>query len=289
MDTKDIRSFIECYETRSINMAAKSLFITPQGLGKILDRLEHEIKLPLFDRTAKGLVPTDAGVLFYEKSLKLLEYMNEIEAGINSLRRTNKQLRIGYSCGLLRIRRTKAIKDFERNHPELEISWEEGINSNIKEKLMNKQLDIGFVIGRMPTKDMVEREIFSKKVCAIVNKDNPLYKKDAILVKDLKGEQLITLNENYQLYSNLLASCEREGFYPNVRIKTMESSMIYQLASDRLGLGIDADIHGKEFVKEGLRLIPIEDFIPWTGYLVYGREKEKDEVLQQFLKTVPTF
>ena len=62
MDTKDIRSFMECFETRSINKAAKSLYITPQGLGKILDRLEQEIKMPLFERTAKGLIPTEAGV-----------------------------------------------------------------------------------------------------------------------------------------------------------------------------------------------------------------------------------
>ena len=48
MDIKDIRSFMECYETRSINKAAKSLFISPQGLGKILDRLESELHVQFF-------------------------------------------------------------------------------------------------------------------------------------------------------------------------------------------------------------------------------------------------
>ncbi|CBK74932.1 Transcriptional regulator [Butyrivibrio fibrisolvens 16/4] len=73
MDVKDIRSFMECYETRSINKAAKSLYISPQGLGKLLDRLEHELRIQLFDRTKQGLVPTEAGVFYTIKARSLSE------------------------------------------------------------------------------------------------------------------------------------------------------------------------------------------------------------------------
>ncbi|MCR5544994.1 MAG: LysR family transcriptional regulator, partial [Lachnospiraceae bacterium] len=65
MEIKDSNSIMECYETRSIIKAAKSLYITPQGLGKILDRLEQEAKVKLFERTKQGLIPTEAGVFFY--------------------------------------------------------------------------------------------------------------------------------------------------------------------------------------------------------------------------------
>ena len=90
MDVKDIHSFMECYETRSINKAAKSLYISPQGLGKLLDRLEHEFRVTLFERTKQGLIPTDAGVFLYDKSQKLLSDMQEIEQGLELIRNKKK-------------------------------------------------------------------------------------------------------------------------------------------------------------------------------------------------------
>ena len=49
MDTKDLRCFRLVYEERSINQAARHLFITPQGLSRIISRLEEELHTLLFE------------------------------------------------------------------------------------------------------------------------------------------------------------------------------------------------------------------------------------------------
>ena len=49
MDTKDLRCFRLVYEERSINQAARHLFITPQGLSRIISRLEEELHTILFE------------------------------------------------------------------------------------------------------------------------------------------------------------------------------------------------------------------------------------------------
>lgn len=36
MNTKDLRAFLTIYELKSITKAAQKLFITPQGLSKVL-------------------------------------------------------------------------------------------------------------------------------------------------------------------------------------------------------------------------------------------------------------
>ena len=58
MDTKDIRCFCRVYEERGINQAAKQLFITPQGLSRIITKLEAELQTTLFERSVRGLCPT---------------------------------------------------------------------------------------------------------------------------------------------------------------------------------------------------------------------------------------
>ncbi len=283
MEIKDIRSFTECYETRSINKAAKALFITPQGLGKILDRLEHELQIKLFDRTKQGLVPTEAGVFFYEKSLKLLADTQELEQGLEAIRKKTNVFNVGYSCGLIRLLPMKKIEQFQSGLRNTELNLEEGSNLDIKSKLINGQFDVALVIGRVAAAGFVEKEIASKSMCAVVPKGHPFYERESLRIVDLQDQQLISLNEKYQSYSNLLNSCEREGFYPDVRIKTMEAAMIYEFVNEGLGIGIDVDIHNRESIYTDIRLVPIEDGISWNVYLAYSNEKTKDRSIQQFL------
>ncbi len=115
MDVKDIRAFMGCYETRSINKAAKSLYISPQGLGKILDRVEQELEVSLFERTKQGLVPTEAGVFFYEKSMKLIEDTQELEQGLEKIRRKNDVFNVGYSCGAIHVVSMKRLENLRKS------------------------------------------------------------------------------------------------------------------------------------------------------------------------------
>lgn len=285
MDVKDIHSFMECYETRSINKAAKSLYISPQGLGKLLDRLEHELRAPLFDRTKQGLIPTEAGVFLYDKSQKLLTDMQEIEQGLELIRNKKKTFHIGYSCGLIRMLPMKKMEAFQAAFTGNDIIWDEGSNQDVKDRLVKGQLDIALVIGRVAATDFVEKEVSSKQMCAIVPSNHSLYDKDSIQIRDLKDEQLITLNEKYQSYTNLLNTCEREGFYPNIRAKTMEAAMIYEFVSEGLGIGIDVDIHSKDSLSEKFKLIPITDGIPWSVYVAYRNSNQNNPLIKCFLDT----
>ena len=286
MDIKDIRSFMECYETRSINKAAKSLFISPQGLGKILDRLEHELQICLFERTKQGLVPTEAGIFFYEKSIKLLVDTQELEQGLEKIRRKNDVFNVGYSCGLIRLLSMKKLEELRDSFNNTQLILEEGSNPDIKNKIINGQLDIALVIGRVAANGFVEKELASKTMCAVVPRGHRLFDREIIKLTELKDEQLITLNEKYQSFYNLVNSCEREGFYPNIRVKTMEAAMIYEFVVEGLGIGIDVDIHSKNSISDNVKLIPIENGVPWIVYMVYKEDKATSPYIKQFLDTI---
>ena len=287
MDTKDFNSIMECYETRSINKAAKTLYITPQGLGKLLDRVEHELQVKLFERTKQGLIPTEAGTFFYEKSQGIIARAHELEAGLEAIKSKQNVFKVGYSCGLIRMLPLVKIEQFQERLSNTKLILEEGPNDEIKSALTMGKVDVALVIGRTPGADFVEDELASKTMCAVVPKGHPLYSMTSLKIADLKDEQIICLNEKYQSYRNLLNSCEREGFYPNIRIKTMEASMIYEFVAEGLGIGIDVDIHHKErAISPDINLIPIEDAIPWSVYVVYRDSKTEDEQVQAFLEMI---
>ena len=65
----------------------------------------------------------------------------------------------------------------------------------------------------------------------------------------------------------------------------MESSLIYRFCKEKMGIGIDADIHHDQNLLEPLHKILIIDAIPWKISLVY-KEKIKNENLIRQLKRI---
>lgn len=72
MKIEHLRYFISVANTRSINQAAKELYISQQQLNNILTSLEEEMQLTLLIRTNKGVSLTEDGVEFAKYAEKIL-------------------------------------------------------------------------------------------------------------------------------------------------------------------------------------------------------------------------
>ncbi|WP_054740233.1 LysR family transcriptional regulator [Cellulosilyticum ruminicola] len=75
----DLKSFETVYEMRSINRAAKNLYIKPQGLGSIIRTLEKKLDITLFERNQHGVTPTAGAELLHKRSEGLIEQFEEIQ------------------------------------------------------------------------------------------------------------------------------------------------------------------------------------------------------------------
>ena len=109
---------------------------------------------------------------------------------------------------------------------------------------------------------------------ALVYSEHPYYDRKEISIEDLKQQKLISLNEKYFIYHSLNQRCQDFGFSPDIVIHTMESSLIYRFCKEKMGIGIDADIHHDPKLLESLHKVPIKDAIPWKISLVYKKRKK---------------
>ena len=66
MDTRYLTSFVKVAETGSISRAAFSLGLSQPSLSQQIMRVEGEVGLPLFRRTTRGVLLTDAGRIFLD-------------------------------------------------------------------------------------------------------------------------------------------------------------------------------------------------------------------------------
>lgn len=268
MDTKDLRSFRLVYEERSINQAAKHLFITPQGLSRTIQKLEDELHTKLFERTPLGMVPTKSGNYFYEHSQEILYKLEDFKMKMQQIDRTEQPFRIGFACGVLNILPLQKLKQLSADFPDILIQWEELENSAVSEKIVSGSLEAGFIIGTAPQADLTSISVYHSQMTALVYPGHPFYDMESLSIEDLKGEPLITLNQKYSSFHNLIQRCSDFGFAPDIVIRTMESSLIYRFCKEQAGIGIDADIHKSPELLGDLHRIPLRDAIPWRISLI---------------------
>lgn len=311
MDTKDIRFFMRVYEERSINRAAKQMFITPQGLSKIIHNLEEELEASLFERTSNGMNPTESGTYFYENSRLILDKIDETKIGIRQIRDRKRKLVMGFSCGVLNVFPLQKLEEYQYGssfqttcgggnaqgacgrqeckgeHAHIEVQWEEFSNQEVMDKVLKGSIDMGFVVGPVTEHGLWSRELFQKKMNAVVYEGHPFFHRESLSIRELQGEPLITLNEKYYSYHSLLQRCHDFGFTPSIVMKTMESKIIYRFCKRKMGLGIDVNIHQDDIAMEGLHLIELHDSIPWKISMVIRDDRKEEDAIGSIAELFP--
>lgn len=73
MKIEHLRYFAEVGQCSSLSMAARKLFVSPQGLSKALASIEAELGTKLVERHSNGVELTDEGCIFLEGARRMLE------------------------------------------------------------------------------------------------------------------------------------------------------------------------------------------------------------------------
>lgn len=79
MNTEYLRYILMIDNLKSINQAAKALYISQPTLSRILQTIESDMGIVIFERTKKGVTATYEGKIFIERIRKLVNELDQIE------------------------------------------------------------------------------------------------------------------------------------------------------------------------------------------------------------------
>ena len=182
----------------SFKNAAQSLFLTQPAVSLQIQNLEKQLKTNLFDRTKKQIELTEAGTLLLRYSNRILALCEESSRVLDDLSELQSgKLVIGASQTTGTYLMPKIIGLFQQKYPNINVQLNVDSTRKVAWHLMNRQVDIGVVGGKIPKELRKILEItpyVEDELALIVPPSHPYVKLECIKKEDLYDLKFISLN-----------------------------------------------------------------------------------------------
>ncbi len=237
MDITLFKEFIVTASSRSLNEAAKKLFISAPTLSRHLSELEKEVGSTLIQREGMNFLLTPAGEKFLENALALTKAFDETMAvSKDSVDRPSPIVTIG---GNLRMQVASIISmnaisylTYTRANvsPRIYDPHTHGPYTAYDDKdpiecLKNGATDVSLLIETDKAKDLfVTERIWSERFFVALPVDHPLAQSAApVRLIQLRDDELVTSTYFEEFFQTCINACHMAGFNPITRTRIGQS------------------------------------------------------------------
>ena len=288
MDIKDLKIFQTIAEEKSIAKASRILYMTPQGISKIVKNLEQEMGCRLFLRNKSGMELTESGERFLEYAKKDIADYYQVKKDILHIeQRQKKVVDLLSAYGIIRMVTPECIIEFGRRYPDIEFHYREYPDLQVEHLFAENEGNVAFSIGEFDEElyHVVPIEVFQLQL--LVNEKDPLSKKESVTIEDLKGRPLYIESSQFALYHLIMKKCEEAGFQPNIAFQTSGFSLCHKMVKANKGISVTVNFIFDDMKEEGMKMIPFSDGdYEWKVCMITRKEEEENEAVQCFRKFI---
>ena len=188
MDIRQLESFVCVAKMGSMTAAAEVLYLSTPALAQQINRLEREVRVPLFHRSPRGMTLTPAGQVFCEDARKVL-YMTEDM--LRRCRETEKQaertVRIGSVKGLVPDFYPRMQRAVRSHCPDIQLEHVEDSFEALRRALLDGHIDALEFYDAPITRHPLLRYVplITEGRSCLLTSDHPLAARQRITLEDL--------------------------------------------------------------------------------------------------------
>ncbi len=270
-----MRYFLEMAREGNMTRAAERLYVSQPTMSKQLKELENELGAKLFTRSNYSIKLTEAGMLLRERAEDIVSLVDKTEAEFRSLEEINSgDLYVGAPESEAMTLFAEVVRDLQRRYPKIRCNIYSGDLDSVCDRLDKGLLDLAIVMSYVDLSKYQYLTLPSRDTWGVLmRKDDPLARKTALSVPDLKGLPLIcskqwTEQEFPQWFglgtgeANIVATYNL-AYNGSVLAKT---GLGYAIVLDRL---IDTGPASSLAFRPLLDVPPLEMYVIWRKYQTF--------------------
>ena len=186
---RQLRLLVTVGEYGSIQHAARELQISQPAATKLIQDLEIDFEVKLFERTNRGVVPTAYGdALIRHGKLILAQVSNAAQELDDLTEGSTGRVVIGTLLAAAPNLLPGAIDTLLNERPNVAIEVVEGTNKALMPALFSGEIDM--IVGRLPSYRhrgrLVQERLFDERILSVVGRQHPLAGVKSVSFRQIK-------------------------------------------------------------------------------------------------------
>lgn len=194
MDVRDLQVILALAAESSTTGAGAVLHLTQSAVSRALLLAEQKLGVRLFERTARGLVPTPEGERVVAGAGPLLAALAELEEAARAPAIRAKPLRVVCECYTAYRWLPSALKALQARVAQFDVRLAIEHTQDPVAGLIAGEVDVALLTTSPVTAGLVERPLFSDEIVFVMSPAHPLASRACISADDLRSATLLSSN-----------------------------------------------------------------------------------------------
>jgi LysR family tcuABC transcriptional regulator len=166
MELRQLRYFVRTVELGSIGRAALDLDLVQSALSQQISRLESELSTRLLQRTAKGAVPTEAGLAFFREAQLTLRHADQA-ARVAKHARLTGTVSVGLAPTTAAVLAMPFMRAMRERYPDVRLHMVESLSGHLTAMLNARQLDLAILFNTQAARRWSVMPLLEEKLLLI--------------------------------------------------------------------------------------------------------------------------
>lgn len=148
MELYQLKTFVAIAKEGSLTRAAERVFTSAPAVSAQLKALEDELGVKLFDRTPRGMVPTEAGHSLLDEAERTLASAMRMRSAADQLRGAAQGVvRFGTVVDPVSLKLGEVLVKLAERHPQVTLQLKQGLSFETLAGVQRGDLDCAYVLS----------------------------------------------------------------------------------------------------------------------------------------------
>lgn len=196
LDLRQLRFAVTAADTASFLRAAKQLNVKQSTLSKKVSALEHRLGIILFERSTRGVVPTETGKAFLEVARRIVTDADNLLTTAKAVRYGEiGRLMVGFSGSLSTGNLRLLLGDLLERFPDVQLDALEAGPDRMLSGLQARIVDIAIHASPLEEAGLVKRWLWSERLMVVLPKYDRLTENESLFWTDLRKSVFVMPRE----------------------------------------------------------------------------------------------
>ena len=238
MDLGQLEAFLEVARHGRFHKAAEELYLTQPSLSARIQKLEIDLNVVLFHRTARGVRLTEPGRLLLPYAQRVLTAVSQARETLNAAEQLKGgSLRIGTARTVGAYVLPSILEEFHKNHPMVDVNIRTGRSSEVLQMVVNEEVAIGLARNlRHP--DILTLPLYEEEVVLVTHPDHKYANNEHVSIFEIAREPLILYDRESSFFQLIDSVCREASIVPNVSMELDSVEATKRMIERGLGISL---------------------------------------------------